>query len=180
MRNKGKAHVPEQPSLWPPWRPERDRWLVHQGAAHRRTNSARCDHTCRTGGPMANDLKCAARLPEYQTLEFYKVCPVCIKQTEEQCVPAAVWTQRVLDTHSAVVLNEAGLYLVTGAEKVCGGLSRPVLVNTTEIRMCSRPHRQANDLTPVLSFSWSSEEFKVSPYRWWSCVWGCQPWPPPE
>lgn len=36
MRNKGKAHIPEQPSLWPPWRPETDQWLVHQAAAHRR------------------------------------------------------------------------------------------------------------------------------------------------
>lgn len=31
---------------------------------------------------MANDLKCAARLPEYQTLEFYKVCPFFKTQTE--------------------------------------------------------------------------------------------------
>lgn len=121
------------------------------------------------------------------------VPPLKSKQKVPQRATCPCCSMDTTCPHSAVVLNEAGLYLATGAEKVCGVLGRHVPVNTTETRSCSQyvhnmwtgmhstkqrdrsfyfterhwrtglPHRQANHLTPVLSFCWSSEEYKVIP-----------------
>lgn len=134
MRNKGKAHIPEQLSLWPPWRPETDRWLVHQAATHRRALT-QPDVTTPAGQgarwPMT--LNVLQDFLNTKPWNFTKsVPPLKSKQKVPQRATCPCCSMDTTCPHAAVVLNEAGLYLATGAEKVCGVLGRHVPVNTTE------------------------------------------------
>lgn len=215
MRNKGKAHIPEQPSLWPPRRPETDRWLVHQAAAHRRALT-QPDVTTPAGQgarwPMTlnvlqdylntkpwNFTKFVPSLKSKQKVPLRATCPCCSMDTtcpghSLRC--GSEWSGSIFSNRSweGVWLSEqtrpgqhhwnkelqplCPQHMWTGMHSM-RERDWPFYFTVRHLRT-GRPHSRANDLTPVLSFCWSSEEFKVSPYQWWSCVWGCQPWPPPE